>query len=375
MTEGARPRVFLSSVIDGFEPFRAEAKRRISEVGGEPVLVEDLASVDESSRNVCLDGVESCDCVVVVVGPRGGWRAPSGKLVVAEEALHALKKKIPVLIFVTEQQMDRDASDLSHELSEYVHGRFRRTFTDETSLGDQIHSALENMMDDTSSSAGHEERVNQFLASKALIERSPVLRLVVTPERHDTVFDSVAFGDQAFAQRINEIGHSGSPPLLSYEVGKSPEVGRDSFRLVQPSEGGFTHSGPSVVLHLHESGTVLIDQDLEARDSRDAFAGMHPIRPADIDDRLLRGFRFIGALYEREDPHHRYARLYHNARVMNLGYRTIGDPSPAGGGVTMRMSGPEALNAFATSTALLRQDFDAPSELISRIITMLKRQQ
>jgi hypothetical protein len=93
-----RPRVFVSSVIDGFEPFRVAARSAITACGGDPVLVnEDFPSLLASPRNACLDAIDSCDLVVTMVGERGGWTSPSGSLVTDEEFQHAMTKKIPVV--------------------------------------------------------------------------------------------------------------------------------------------------------------------------------------------------------------------------------------------------------------------------------------
>jgi hypothetical protein len=69
----ARPRVFVSSVIEGFQAYRQAAARAVEAAGGEPVLVnEQFPSLAASSRNACLDAVESCDSFVLILGARGG---------------------------------------------------------------------------------------------------------------------------------------------------------------------------------------------------------------------------------------------------------------------------------------------------------------
>jgi len=67
-----KPRVFVSSVIEGFEDYRQAAKNGIIDAGGDPVLVEDFPSSSVSPRTACLDGVHSCDVIVIIVGERGG---------------------------------------------------------------------------------------------------------------------------------------------------------------------------------------------------------------------------------------------------------------------------------------------------------------
>src|ERR1700732_549738 len=96
-----RPRVFVSSVVEGFAEYRQAARNGIAEAGGEAVLVnEDFPSQASSSRNTCLDAIDSCDIFLVVVGARGGWKTPSGRLGVGEEFAHARARKIPALVFL-----------------------------------------------------------------------------------------------------------------------------------------------------------------------------------------------------------------------------------------------------------------------------------
>jgi hypothetical protein len=81
-----RPRVFVSSVVEDFQAYREADRAAIHAAGGEPILVnEDFSSMQTSSRNACLDAVASSDIFVLTIGARGGWRAPSGRLVVEEE--------------------------------------------------------------------------------------------------------------------------------------------------------------------------------------------------------------------------------------------------------------------------------------------------
>ena len=96
-----QPRVFVSSVIEGFAEYRQAARNGIEQAGGEGVLVnEDFPAQASSSRNICLDAIDSCDVFLLVLGARGGWKTPSGRLVVEEEFEHARARKLPVLVFL-----------------------------------------------------------------------------------------------------------------------------------------------------------------------------------------------------------------------------------------------------------------------------------
>ena len=89
-----KPRVFVSSVVDGYEHIREAARAGVIAADMQSVLAnEDFPSLASSSRNACLDGIESCDVHITIIGARGGWRTPSGHTVVEEELAFAKKKK------------------------------------------------------------------------------------------------------------------------------------------------------------------------------------------------------------------------------------------------------------------------------------------
>ncbi len=56
-----QPRVFVSSVMSGYEEYREAAPAGIRQAGCDPVLAEDFAARGTSSGNACLDGVPSAD--------------------------------------------------------------------------------------------------------------------------------------------------------------------------------------------------------------------------------------------------------------------------------------------------------------------------
>ena len=113
---------------------RAAARRGIAAAGAQPVMAEDFPSLDASPRNACLDAVASADAIAVIIGARGGFEAPSGSLVVAEEVEEARVRGLPVLVFLQTIAREASAEALASELSAYVSGRFRTTFADAAEL-------------------------------------------------------------------------------------------------------------------------------------------------------------------------------------------------------------------------------------------------
>lgn len=116
----SKPRIFVSSVIEGFAAYRATARPAIIQAGAEPIMVnEDFPSQNASSRNACLDAIASADIFLLIVGVRGGWRTPSGRLVVEEEYEHARSRRLPILVLIEDGEQDDDAKQLSRKVSDY----------------------------------------------------------------------------------------------------------------------------------------------------------------------------------------------------------------------------------------------------------------
>ena len=94
-------KVFVSSVVCGYEDFRSAAKHAIEALGHVPVLMERThpASPD-SPREACLEEVADSNVVVLLAGRRYGGVLESGKSATHEEWDHARGLDKNILVFV-----------------------------------------------------------------------------------------------------------------------------------------------------------------------------------------------------------------------------------------------------------------------------------
>lgn len=129
--------------MQGYEHVRSSARSAIEASNCQPVLIEDFPSQSASSRNACLDAVESCDALLLILGARSGYVAQSGKLVVEEELDAALRLGIDVFVLLEEvDQRDDSAQRLSEQVSDYVTGYYRQTFENTTDLAEKVTATL-----------------------------------------------------------------------------------------------------------------------------------------------------------------------------------------------------------------------------------------
>jgi hypothetical protein len=297
-----RPRVFVSSVVKGFEEYREAARRGIIQAGGEPVLVnEDFPALDTSSRNACLDGVDSCDIYTVVVGERGGWTAPSGKLVVEEEYDQARKGKKRILAFIQNVDRDDDANRFVAALSDYTDGLFRRSFETVGELEAQVANAVTSIVNHSIVDRIQPVKIQEKLNERFEIPSASRLRIVIAPERDEEVIDVVRLDSVELRRQLLELGHAREVDLFSYEHAKSTEVQIDSCVIQQTETAGRASGNSFVRLEISSCGLVSIDTNVTGRIARGSLHGFGEgfvIVEADVIQCLQSSFAFVNAMYE-----------------------------------------------------------------------------
>jgi hypothetical protein len=73
-------KVFISSLIAGFEPFREAVRSAVTTLRHEPVMAEDFGACPSSPHVACLSGLRDADAVVLVLGERYGAVQPVGPI-------------------------------------------------------------------------------------------------------------------------------------------------------------------------------------------------------------------------------------------------------------------------------------------------------
>lgn len=376
-----KSRVFVSSVMRGFEPYREAARDGIVAAGCAPVLAEDWPSLGDSSRTACLDLVASSDALVLIVGARGGWEAPSGKLVVEEEWKEAKRRKLPVRVFVQEGvERDADATRLASTVSDYVSGHFRRTFTDPASLAAEVERSLADLdplptdamtlnADDLRTIALSVGAPNPHRQQEA--ER--ILRFVLAPERAGEVIDPRRLDEEAFHHTVMVAAQEPSHRLIDYGQPVRPKV-RDQALVIERTEPRQNWQEEKTGrIEVHESGLIVVDIPLEPKPDRSGISGLsaYTLDEPYVEEKLSAAFRFAGAVYEKEDPHLRYERLLFDVAVAGV---SSGNEGPAIAQFWNQQHEPlSPLTPLPSPRVVGRTDLDKPDDEVSRVLTYLRR--
>ena len=137
-------RVFVSSVVGGYEEYRTAAQNAIEALDHEAVLMERThPSSPGPSRGECRRKIEGSDVVVLLLGSRYGDPEESGKSPTHEEFDHARSVGKPILVFVEDvDERDVAQGDFLAKISGWEDGYFRTKYSAPITLVTEVVKAL-----------------------------------------------------------------------------------------------------------------------------------------------------------------------------------------------------------------------------------------
>ena len=135
-------KVFISSLITGYEPLRDAAATAIAALGHEVVRAEDFPAFGGSPQSACLAGVRASDVVILILGDRYGYAQAAGLSATHEEYREARDSKT-VLVFVQQGvSPELQQAELIREVQSWEQGHFTAPFTGADELRDRVTRAL-----------------------------------------------------------------------------------------------------------------------------------------------------------------------------------------------------------------------------------------
>ncbi len=374
-----KPRVFVSSVIEDFQDYRKAARSGIIAADGEPILIEDYPGLTISPRNACLDGVASCDILIAIVGKRGGFRAPSGKLVVEEEIEEARRLKLPVLVFVQNvDERDEDACSFVEKLSDYVNGIFRSTFGDLNELQSEVEKALSPLIKQCKKPEVNVTVIEGKLNEPCNFHDETNLRFALAPERTEEFIAPVSLETPELKQQIYDLGHDPKVGLFSYETSKETKEGVNEIIVLQTDEGSRWGKRDEVCLKLTTEGVLIIDINVTGREQERSPSDtirVFVLLEGDIISGLQKCFAFTTALWDARDPYKRHQRFYYNAALSKVGYRKLVKERPTNmnDGFSLKQHGDKAIIAFDKPNLISRGDLEKPATQVQGTLAMFRR--
>lgn len=368
-----KPRIFISSIMDGYRDRRDAARTAVESIGGDPVMAEDFSAGTTSPRNACLDGIASADVCVVIVGPRGGWTTPAGKLVVEEEYEEAVRRNLLISVYIEDGPRDASAEDLAARLSDYVSGHFRATFATADDLREVMTRHLRGIIQPLRLPMMDAKELTDRLSEPYEIQYQTTARLVVGPERSEEVVDRVMIGSADFLDTVLAMGHSAPSKVFDYRGSKEHTLQNDAL-IVQESAARRRYAAPTTRLEITPEGLVTLDKVVSPDDTEDPFdgAGTFFLVRSDIDHALTAMFAFVGQLYNAIDRFQRHQRFLYGVSFAGIGFRSLADRIEKRSSYSMasNLDGPVVIEQPRVIT---RSVLTRPADEVARTITLLER--
>jgi hypothetical protein len=365
-------KVFISSVIAGFEAHRDATVQAARSLGHQVIRAEDFGASPASPQQVCLQGVRDADVVVLLLGARYGSPQASGLSPTHEEFREARDLR-PVLVFV-QKGIAREAKqeEFISEARSWSTGNYTADFTTPDDLRMVMTRALHQY--ELSLAAGSADvsdmltRANQLIASAHAVH-SPNLCLAIVGGPNQQVIRPSELSDAVLSNVLKREAQFGPFAIFDDEHGAAATV-LDSDLIVSQAA-----SQSSLVLN--ESGTIRIIQPAVRK--RNALAAeLSALIEEDIMSRLVRGMGFAGWTLEKIDPLHRITDIVVAAAILQanyLGWQTQSEhaASPHMTSISPRSMTAEQVPVHLTPARLNRAALIHDSARIAEDLTVLLR--
>lgn len=341
-------------------------------------MAEYFGARSETPRNACLDGVSSSDIFILIIGDRGGWVTPSGKLAVEEEFDQAKQDRIPVLVFIQDTEMDEDAIRLTKTVSDYTEGNFRQKFTAPPDLMSSVVDAVTPHVQHFSAPRTGMNMVQELVKSPTDLYNTVVIRFVVAPDRAEEVIDPVKLEEPELQRRLMELGHRAEVGLFDYQRAKSSRVTTSDLIITQNADESNRDGVDFVSLLLNTTGCMSLDINVTNR-PRTSFNGdwqfdFMVIVEDEIQNALSRCFNFAGAYWGIEDTYKRYDRMSWNAALGNIEHHNLVQQRPAGNSISVPLAQNDSvIIAFDSPRSINRVDLSNFDQHINAALSLFRR--
>lgn len=369
-------KVFVSSLISGFEPFRLAVKTAIQTLRHEPVMAEDFGARPDSPQIACLQGVRDADVVVVVLGGRyGAVQSGSGLSATHEEFREARERK-PVLAFVQEGvQRDAQQEMLIHEVQGWQTGYFRSGFETAEQLRDAVTRALHDQQ--LANASGPLDPAQLNAAALALLPQprrnqssdTPTLRVALAGGPPFRVLRPAKLEAPELSEYIQQQALFGPQRIFDKAAGTEESIEGDMLVLKQERGAG---------VRLSENGNLLLSLPLEEGKGRQrsGFGFGFAIIEEAVVQRLTAGLSFANLILDHIDPTQRLAHVAIAAAIDAsdyMGWRTQAEQDASPNSGTMRMGGDEVLPPVQLQVPRPKLRLDV-HELADDLMVKLRRQ-
>lgn len=290
-------RVFISSVIEGFEAHREAAAEAISSLGYTPVRAEDFGARTDTPQRACLQAAREADLTVVLLGERYGARQGSGLSATHEEFREASEHGTVAVFVQAGIEPEPTQAQLIAEAQEWAGGRFTDSFGSPSELRSKVTRLLHQHA--LSREARPSDPSDLAARARARLPRHPrrtssALRVIVAGGPRREVLSPAKLEDSTFARHLIQKAMFGEHAIFRPEEGTQPRQLDDRLRIEQES----------AALEIGEDATTSVGIPAISREEGGRWT-LPALVEADVRDALHAAIGLVTEVFDEVDPLHR----------------------------------------------------------------------
>jgi hypothetical protein len=313
-------KIFISSLIGGFELERQAARRAVETLRYQPIMAEDFGAQPTSPQVACLQGVRDSDLVVLILGERYGAIPPGSSLSATHQEYREARASKPVLAFVQQGVTpEPEQSAFIDEVQGWSGGLFRGGFDGPEDLQAGIIRALHDVSLATAVGPLDQDELIRRAEAFMPTERrndpgEPFLHLALAGGPTQRILRPVELEAPQLAEEMLQTALFGEHRFFDRSKGSDTRL-LDSDLVVRQDRGSS--------IRLNEQGALSLRLPLEeAREGRgSAFGGMMVVIQEMVEKQLAIGLAYASATIERIDPTQRLTHVAIAAYVSGADYR------------------------------------------------------
>ena len=371
-----RMKIFISSLISGFEPFRQAARSAVTTPRHEAVMAEDFGAQPNSPQVACLQAVRSADLVLLILGEHYGTvQGTSGVSPTHEEFLEARDTK-PILAFVQEGvTRDGQQAKFASEVQGWQQGYFRGGFRTPEELRDLVTRAIHDYqlahaaapLDITALTQSAIDLLPKQRSGNS--GQSPMLTLAVAGGPLQRILRPAQLEERKLVNDLHQHALFAEPRLFDSAKGMDTDIEGSALFLEQ--DGGAR-------VQLDEQGALVLRLTLErpSRRKHGGFAGGFALIQETVVEQLTAAIAYADWALELIDPTQRLTHVALAARIDasdHLGWRTQAEDDASPNSITMGFGSGDEKPPVAVDRPRAALRFDA-ARLAEDVMVPLRRQ-
>jgi hypothetical protein len=363
-------KVFLSSVISGFEEYRDAAAKACRTLKHQVLRAEDYGANSTSPQKVCLAGVRDADVVVVVLGARYGDVQPSGLSATHEEFREARERR--ELLGFVQDGVAREAKqeEFVKEVRQWATGHYTGSFRSPSELNEKVVESL-HRFEVVKATGPVDEREMLGRAQKLIPDsrsmRETALCVIVAGGPKQQVLRPAELEQELLQKELRKEGLFGDLAVLDPSDGSEVIVADNRMEIRQEH-----HS-----LAIDQLGSARIVTPAKGEDEDRMSFGLVLIEE-DVQALIERSLQFVSWVLDRIDSRERLSRVVPLVSLLGSGYhawKTRAEHTRNPNRSSMSTRGDQVLTAKLSPVSRPRASLRMQStELAEDFTTLLRRE-